>query len=185
MTFRLLAATLCAVVLSLSPAAAQEIGEHFSLPATDGRRIGPSELAGRPYLLFFGFTHCPDICPTALAEIASRIDELGPDADPLQVVFVTVDPTRDTPEVLGEYLAWFDPRIIGLSGSEEETAATARAFRATYRKVPQGDGAYTMDHTAALYLMDADGVFFDRIDYRAAPEAQLAALRRLLDTARD
>lgn len=170
------------IVMLATPVAAQEIGEDFALTATDGRRVGAEDLLGQPYMLFFGFTHCPEVCPTALAEISARLEDLGKDADRLIPVFVTVDPERDTAEYLAEYLGWFDPRIIGLRGTEAETEATARAFRATYRKVPLDGGGYTMDHTAVIYLMDADGVFFDRIDYRDSPQTQLQALRALLAT---
>lgn len=176
-----LIAVLLALLLLLAPARAQDVGEGFSLPATDGRRIDPQALAGRPYLLFFGFTNCPEVCPTALAELALRLDELGDEATRLNVIFVTVDPARDTLAHLAEYLGWFHPRILGLSGSAAETEAAARAFRATYRQVPVAGGDYTMDHTAAIYLMDGHGQLFDRIDYRAAPEVQRAAIRRLLD----
>lgn len=169
-----------AVATLFGPALSQDIGEGFSLTATDGRRIGPEELRGRPYLLFFGFTHCPEICPMALSEISLRLEDLGPDADRLTPIFVTVDPARDTPEHLRDYLGWFDPRILGLSGTDQETATAARTFRATYRKVRLADGGYTMDHTAAIYLMDAEGGFFGHIDYRDDPEMQLAELRHLL-----
>lgn len=147
---------------------------------TEARTIGPAQLHGKPYALFFGFTFCPDVCPMTLSVLAEQMEALGDDADSLQIMFVTVDPARDTPEVLREYLDWFGPNIIGLYGTEDETAATARAFRATYAKVPLDDGFYTMDHTAALYLMDAEGRFFDKLDYRAAPEVHADAFRRLL-----
>lgn len=170
-----------AIILGFAgPAASQEIGEGFSLTATDGRRIGPDDLRGKPYVLFFGFTHCPEVCPMALSEISLRLEDLGPDADRLIPVFVTVDPVRDTPEHLRRYLEWFDPRILGLLGTEAEIETTARVFRATYRKVPLADGGYTMDHSAAIWLMDAGGVFFGHIDYRDDPEVQLQALRALL-----
>lgn len=179
LTARLLAVGIAVAVLA-GPALPQEIGEGFSLTATDGRRIGPEDLRGRPYLLFFGFTHCPEICPMALSEISLRLEDLGADADRLVPIFVTVDPARDTPDDLRDYLEWFDPRILGLWGTEQETRAAARAFRATYRKVPLEGGDYTMDHTAAIWLMDAEGGFFGHIDYRDDPAAQLDALRALL-----
>ncbi|AGT08411.1 electron transport protein SCO1/SenC [Paracoccus aminophilus JCM 7686] len=172
--------------LALAGAApAQEIGADFSLPATDGRRLDPEALRGKPYLLFFGFTHCPEICPMALSEIALRLDELGLEGDRLTPIFVTVDPARDTLAHLRDYLGWFDPRLIGLSGSAAETEAIARSFRATYRKVPTEGGDYTMDHSAAIYLIDGAGEFFGHIDYRDPPESQLAALRALLAAEKD
>lgn len=172
------------LVLSLcliAPAAAADvIGERFEMTDTDGHRVGPDELRGTPYVLFFGYTFCPDVCPMTLSILAQQIDALGPRAEALRVVFVTVDPARDTAEHLGTYLDWIGPNVIGLRGTEEETAATARAFRATYAKVPLVGDEYLMDHTAALYLMDANGVFFDKLDYRAAPEVHADALHRLL-----
>jgi len=178
--FRLLFAATLAAPLAL-PVVADEIGADFSLTSTDGRRIGPEQLRGKPYLLFFGFTHCPEVCPVTLSELSMRLEELGPDSDRLVPIFVTVDPARDTPEFLREYLGFFDTRIIGLAGTEAETQTAARSFRATYRKVPLKDGGYTMDHTAVTYLMDAQGRFFDRIDYRDDPATQLRALKRLLN----
>lgn len=180
---RWLFAILSACLLAVPVALAQDIGEDFALTATDGRRIDPDALRGAPYVLFFGFTHCPDVCPLTLAVLIERLEELGPEADDLGIVFVTVDPARDTAEHLAEYLGWFDHRIIGLRGAEAETAATARAFRATYRKVPLEGGDYSMDHTAALYLMDANGEFFGRLDYRDAPARQIETLRNLLASA--
>lgn len=169
-----------ALCLFTVAADAQGIGETFGMTATDGRHIGPDELRGRPYVLFFGYTFCPDVCPMTLSVLAERIDALGPRADDLQVVFVTVDPERDTAAHLAEYLDWVGPNVIGLRGTEAQTAATARAFRATYDKVPLEGGQYLMDHTAALYLMDASGAFFDKLDCRADPDVQAAALERLL-----
>lgn len=168
-----------------APVPASEIAEEFSIPATDGRRIDPKALQGKPYLLFFGFTHCPEICPMALSEISLRLEELGPDGDRLTPIFVTVDPARDTPAHLRDYLGWFDPRLLGLSGSEAETETIARSFRATYRKVPTEGGDYTMDHSAAIYLIDSAGAFFGHIDYRDPPKVQLAALQALLAAEKD
>ncbi|MDH2328986.1 SCO family protein [Cereibacter sp. SYSU M97828] len=150
------------------------------MTSTDGERIGPDQLRGKPYVLFFGYTFCPDVCPMTLSVLAERLDALGPRAEDLRIVFVTVDPERDTADYLGEYLDWVGPEVIGLRGTAEETAATARAFRATYAKVPLAGGEYLMDHTAALYLMDANGGFAGKLDYRAAPEVHANALDRLL-----
>ncbi|GAB4064560.1 SCO family protein [Ancylobacter sonchi] len=164
------------------PGEASEVSSRFSLTAQDGRRLDESALRGRPYVLFFGFTSCPEVCPTALYELSQVLAELGPEAERLKVLFVTVDPARDTPEQLTTYLSAFDPRITGLYGSEAETAAAAAAFKATYRRVPQPDGTYTMEHTAVLFLVDGEGHIADAIDYRAPHEAQLARLRRLIGT---
>ncbi|MBS7544268.1 SCO family protein [Ancylobacter oerskovii] len=166
----------------LAPAMAQQVPSRFSLVTQDGRPLDESALRGRPYVLFFGFTSCPEVCPTALYELSQVLAELGPEADRLKVLFVTVDPARDTPDQLASYLGAFDPRITGLHGSEEATAAAAAAFKATYRRVPQPDGSYTMEHTAVLFLVDGEGRIADAIDYRAPHAAQLARLRRLLGT---
>lgn len=157
-----------------------DLGGPFTLKAQDGRTFTEKDLAGRPYVLFFGFTHCPEVCPTTLGEISVSLSELGTAADDLRVVFVTVDPERDTPERLKEYLGWFDERIVGLSGTPDEVAGIARAFKATYKKVPTGDGEYTMDHTALIFLMDRQGRFFDKIAYGEVQEVQLGKIRDLI-----
>ena len=154
----------------------------FSLTDQTGRRVTGADLKGRPYALFFGFTHCPDVCPTALYELSLVLGKLGPGADALDVLFVTVDPDRDTQEQLATYLGSFDPRIRGLRGTAEQTAAAARAFKATYRRVPLEDGDYTMDHTAVIYLVDREGRLFETVDYRDDIDRQVAAFRRLLAT---
>lgn len=173
--------TLAALFLLCAPLSAAGVGEGFSLPSTTGTRITPEALRGAPYLLFFGYTNCPDVCPMALSDLSFRIEELGTDAEALKVVFVTVDPGRDTIAHLREYLGYFDSRFIGLSGNAEETAEIAAAFRATYAKGEATGDYYTVDHTAAIYLMDSKGEYFGHVDYRAEPEEQLRALRALLD----
>lgn len=163
------------------PAAAMPaIGGPFALRDTSGARVDDRALRGRPSLLFFGFTHCPDVCPTALAEIAAWLAALGPDGDRLQVFFVTVDPERDGPEELAAYAGMFDPRIRPLRGGEAELAEMARAWRVFYRRVPLAGGGYTMDHTATLYLVGADGRFAGTIDPQETPDVALAKLRRLI-----
>lgn len=170
------------------PAAAQQsvvsasydIGGPFSLTDQHGRTFTDANVSGKPYLVFFGFTHCPEICPTTLYELTGVLAELGASADNLVPIFVTVDPERDTQEYLASYLGVFDKRFVGLRGTAEETAAIARQFRATYRKVPREDGDYSMDHTAIIYLMGRDGQLFDRIEYGEAYASQLSKLKRLL-----
>ena len=131
-------------------------------------------------MIYFGFTYCPEICPTTLAHMTSWLRALGPNADRMNVVFVTVDPARNTPAQLRLYLSNFDPRIIGLNGSEAAGAATARAYRVYYRKVPLAGGDYTIDHSSAVYLLDRDGRFVEPIRHEATDPEALAALRRLL-----
>ena len=163
----------------IAAAQAADRPERFALTTHDGRPMRDGDLRGEPYALFFGFTNCPEICPTALFELSQLLGQLGPGADRLKVLFVTVDPARDTPEQLTTYLSSFDPRIVALRGSEEETAQAAGAFKATYRRIPS-EGGYTMEHTALIFLVDRQGRYFDRIDYRAPHEEQLARFRRLI-----
>lgn len=137
---------------------------EFTLVGKDGQPVSDTDLRGEWLLIFFGYTHCPDVCPTSLGTMALVMDELGDEASALQPLFISVDPARDTPEVVAEYVAAFHPRIIGLTGSEEQVAAAARSHRAYYAKVPPSDdagsgGDYAMDHSAHLYLMDPDGVY--------------------------
>lgn len=158
---------------------AASIGGPFTLTSHEGKRLSDTDLRGKPFAIFFGFTNCPDVCPTTMLEMANRLEELGPLADKLNIVFVTVDPARDTSEFLKRYLANFDKRIIGLTGTDAEIAAVARAYRAVYKKVPtQTD--YTMDHTATVYLMDAQGRFVGTIAYQEPAETQRKKLRRLV-----
>jgi protein SCO1/2 len=131
-------------------------GRDFSLLDADGRTVRLADFKGRCVLLFFGFTQCPDVCPTALARAADVMQRLGPDAARLQVIFVTVDPERDVPAVLREYTRAFHPSFIGLHADLVTTEATAKAFKVFYRKVPTGS-SYTMDHTATSYVFDPAG----------------------------
>jgi len=156
------------------------IGGPFRLTDQNGNSISDRDLRGRPFLVFFGFTHCPEVCPTALADISQVMDKLGPDAEKMNALFVTVDPERDTPAVLKDYLASFNPRLIGVGGDAEALAAVARGYRVYYKKVPLKDGDYTMDHTAIVYLMDKKGQFVSPFSLRRRPEEAAAELRRYL-----
>ena len=120
--------------------------------------------------MFFGFTHCPEVCPTALFDISEILSKLGPDADKVNALFITVDPERDTPAVLKDYLSSFNPRLIGVGGDAEQLAAVAKAYRVYYKKVPLKDGDYTMDHTAIVYLMDKNGAFVAPFSLKRQPE---------------
>lgn len=142
------------------------IGGEFSLVDHTGHPVTNSDYQGSWRLIFFGYTHCPDVCPTTLSTVAMILDQLGEDAAEIQPLFITVDPARDTPEALAEYVVLFHPRLVGLTGSEEQVAAAAKAYRAYYAKVPLpgeeavgADDDYAMDHTAYLYLMDRDGTY--------------------------
>jgi protein SCO1 len=160
---------------------AAAIGGPFSLTSHTGQRVDSANLKGKPFTVFFGFTYCPDVCPTTLLDLTNLIRDLGPDADKMGYYFVTVDPERDTPPQLATYLASFDPRITGLVGTAEELANVAKAYRAIYKRVPTKDG-YTMDHTATMYLMDRDGRFSGTIDYQESQTTALAKLKRLVAT---
>jgi protein SCO1/2 len=157
------------------------IGGPFRLADHDGQIVTDASLRGKPYALFFGFTHCPDVCPTSMLEITNDLDALGNAAKDFRVYFVTVDPARDTAALLKEYTGSFDRRIIGLVPKDEaELANMARLYRAIYRKVDTPSG-YTMDHTASIYLMDAKGQFFGTLDSKDTPAVRQAKLKRLLE----
>ena len=172
---------LAAVWLSGVPAKSG-IGGPFALVDHHGRSVSERDYLGKPTLVFFGFTSCPDICPTTLFELTKQLEELGPDADRLNVVFITVDPERDTPQQLALYLASFDPRIIGLSGTRESISVAMRAYRVYARKVPLEGGDYTMDHTAAIYMMNGKGQFVGVMDSGEPKTTARAKLRRLIET---
>lgn len=157
-----------------------QIGGPFELATHDGGTLSDQDLVGQPFAVFFGFTHCPDVCPTTLWEMSEALKELGPDAEKLKVLFISVDPARDTPEFLASYLQSFDPRIVGLTGSEEEIAEVGTAYRAYWEKVPTEGGDYTMNHTASVYLMDAKGRFFGTIAYGEQQSIRMEKLRKLL-----
>lgn len=156
------------------------VGGPFSLVSHKGERIDNQSLAGRPYVVFFGFTHCPEICPTTLFELTDLMAELGPDADKLEVLFITVDPERDTQDFLAGYMTSFDSRITALRGSTEETETALKAFSAYAAKVPLEGGNYTMDHTAGVFLIRGDGSFGGILDMHEPREARLEKLRRLV-----
>ncbi|MFG1465808.1 SCO family protein [Xanthobacter sp. DSM 24535] len=157
-----------------------DIGGPFRLTTHKGTVLTDADLHGRPFLVFFGFTNCPDICPTTLSELTMHFEKLGRDADKLSTVFITVDPDRDTQDLLSQYMEAFDPRFVALRGSVAETEAIAKAYKAFVRKVPLESGGYTMDHNAIVYLMDRDGRFVSSLDPHESEDVQLAKLRRLI-----
>jgi len=156
------------------------VGGPFQLTAHSGEAINNATLAGKPYLVFFGFTHCPDICPTTLFELTDLMAEMGSAADRFTPLFITVDPERDTQEVLSQYMTAFDQRIVALRGNQAEMDATVKAFAAFYRKVPIDGGGYTIDHTAGIILMDAKGNFAGTLDIHEPRATVLAKLQRLV-----
>jgi protein SCO1/2 len=163
----------------IAPAAAV-VGGPFQLEDENGRPITDRDIKGRPFLVFFGYTHCPDICPTTLFEISQVMKALGKDADRTGALFFTVDPERDTPSTMKDYLASFDPHLHGVTGDPAAVAAALKAYRVYARKVPLKDGDYTMDHTAIVYLMDKDGRFVAPFNLQQSPQAAADQLRGYL-----
>ena len=157
-----------------------EIGGPFSLVDHHGKSVTDRDYLGKPTLVFFGFTNCPNVCPSTLLEITDQLKELGPDADRLNVLFITVDPERDTPQQLALYLSSFDPRITGLSGTPENILAAEKAYHIYAKKVPLEDGGYTMDHTATVAMMNSKGQYVDAMHFQAPVATTRAKLRRLL-----
>jgi protein SCO1 len=158
----------------------KQLGGAFTSVTHTGQTFSETNLKGRSSLMFFGFTHCPDVCPTELFEITQHMKAMGADADRLNVVFVTVDPERDTPEQMKLYLQSFDPRIIGLSGNSAQTEAMTKSFGVFVERVPLKDGGYTINHTASVYMFGADGAFQGMISPDEAGEMALAKIRRLM-----
>ena len=156
------------------------IGGPFRLTDQNGRTVSDQDLKGHPFLVFFGFTHCPDVCPTTLFEVSEILRSLGPDANGTRALFITVDPERDTPSVMKDYVSNFDPHVWGLTGDPAAIAAVAKAYRVYYKKVPLDGGGYTMDHTAIVYLMDKNGRFVAPFNLKRPAEAAAADLRRYL-----
>ena len=157
------------------------IGGSFTLTTQDGDKLTDADLKGTPFAVFFGFTHCPEICPTTLWEMSEALKQLGPDTR-LRVLFISVDPTRDTAPFLAKYLQSFDSRIVGLTGTEAEIADVGKKYRAFWEKVPLEDGDYTMNHTASVFLMDAGGRFVGVIGYGEEMGSRMSKLRRLIDS---
>jgi protein SCO1 len=158
--------------------AAAQIGGPFRLTDQDGRTVTDQDLKGKPFLVFFGFTHCPDVCPTTLFDVSEVLRSLGPDADRVGAAFITVDPERDTPATLKDYLASFDPHLRGLTGDADAIKTVTRAYRVYYKKVPLEDGDYTMDHSALVYLMGKNGQFIAPFNIKRPPEVAAADLRK-------
>lgn len=158
------------------------IGGPFALVDQDGRTVTEVAFNGKPTLIYFGFTYCPDVCPTSLLLMETALEKLGPDAaSKVNLVFITVDPERDTPALLKGYVTNFGPTFIGLTGTPEQVAAVARAYRVYYQKVPGKDGGpYLMDHSSIIYLLDRNGRFVTHFTHDAKAEAIAAAVGRLL-----
>lgn len=156
------------------------IGGPFQLTDQAGQTVTEKSMEGRPSLVFFGFTHCPDVCPTTLFEMSEVLKAMGKDGDRINAYYISVDPERDTQAAMKEYLSSFDPRLKGLTGSPEAIAKVLSEYRVYAKKVPLKDGDYTMDHTALIYLMDRDGKFVAPFNINRKPEDAATDLKRYL-----
>lgn len=153
----------------------------FTLIDQDGNEVTEADFLGKPSAWFYGFTHCPDVCPTTLSEMSALLEALGPDADRLQAVFVSIDPERDDVFTMKDYVEYFDDRIVGLTGSLENVSAMAKARYIFFEKVPLEGGDYTMEHSASVHLADAGGSFFGTLDGEEPFDTRLQKLRRLIE----
>jgi protein SCO1 len=157
-----------------------EIGGPFRLTDQDGKSVSEQDLKGKPFLVFFGYTHCPDVCPTTLFDMSEVLRNLGPDASKVGAAFITVDPDRDTAPVMKDYLSSFDPHLLGLTGDAAAIQAVTKEYRVYYKKVPQEGGDYTMDHSAIVYLMDKNGHFVAPFNLKRTAQEAAADLRKYL-----
>lgn len=187
--FLLVAALLVSVLLILffQPGGREEnsgatgFGRGFTMTSQNGETITDQSLRGKPYAIFFGFTRCPDVCPTTLSRMAQLRSRLGADGEKFNIVFVSVDPRYDTPESIRQYLTLFDTPIIGLTGTDAQIAQIVKAFGIYYQKVPIDGGDYTIDHTASVFLMDKNGNPVTAIDHQETPENALRKMRDLIN----
>ena len=176
----------CLVMMFAVPHAGGGAGSSVPIPAKfeltdqDGRVVREKDLLAKPTVVFFGYTFCPDACPTTLARLTVLMKDLGPEADRLNVAFVTVDPARDTPHQLKQYLSSFDHRIQGLTGTDAQVAAAAKEYSVFYQKAPLPGGGYSMDHSTAIYLVDRKRGVFEILPPDEPADEQLAAIKRLL-----
>jgi protein SCO1/2 len=156
------------------------IGGPFRLVDQNGKTVSNTDLEGKWLLVYFGYTHCPDACPTALNDIALALDDLGPKRSEVQPVFITVDPERDTSAVMKDYVASFDAPILALTGTPEAIAQAAKNYRVYYAKHPEPGGDYSMDHSSVIYVMDPKGRFTASFTHQSTPEEMAARLKKLL-----
>lgn len=155
------------------------IGGPFTLQDGNGRVVTDRDFRGKWMLVYFGYTHCPDACPTALQDMANALDILGDKKRDVALVFITVDPERDTPSVVKDYVSGFEAPIVALSGTAEQVAQAAKEYRVYYKKHPTADG-YDMDHTSIIYVMDPQGRFVTNFTHETSPEQIAAKLRSLV-----
>jgi protein SCO1 len=155
------------------------IGGPFTLVDDTGITVTEKTFAAKPYAMYFGYTFCPDVCPTTLLDLSRWIQKLGSAADKLNYAFVTVDPERDTVQSMHAYLSSFDKHIRGYTGTPAEIAQIAKAYRVYYKKIPTDDGGYTMDHSAIIYLMGPNNKFITVIPYRESDTSAIGKLKNL------
>ena len=173
------------MVLHLRPQASpSQPPAAFLLTDQDGRAVREADLLRKPTVVFFGYTFCPDACPTTLARLTVLMKALGPEANRLNVAFITIDPARDTPRQMKQYLSAFDPRIVGLTGSDAAVAMAAKEYGVFYQKAPLPGGGYSMDHSTALYLVDRQRGFSQILAPDQPQDEQLDALKQLLGVQR-
>ncbi len=158
-------------------------GGTYALLDQRGNPVDQTMLVGHPSLLFFGYTHCPDVCPTTMSEMSVWFQQLGDDAGDLRAFFVTVDPDRDTPQVLGDYVAWVSDRITGITGTPAEITRIVQAWRVVAERVPGKGADYTLNHTASVFLVNARGEFEGTIAYQEDAATAVAKIRKLLGKA--
>ena len=168
------------------PGATEPVGKRplpltqmeFQMTDQGGAPVGPKALLGNPSMVFFGFTYCPDVCPTTLSDISGWLDDLGKDVAGMNIVFITVDPERDTVDVMAEYVSFFHPAIQGWSGTSDDTRQAAEGFRARYEKISKEGDDYTMNHSASVFLFDTEGEFSGTIDSHEPREFAVPKIRR-------
>ncbi|MGE0849216.1 MAG: SCO family protein [Hyphomicrobiaceae bacterium] len=158
------------------------VGGPFTLTDQNGKRVTEQDFRGKFMLIYFGFTYCPDVCPTALQVMAAALDKLGPKGERITPVLISVDPERDTPAQLAQYVKSFHPRLVGLTGSPQEVEAAAKAYRVYFKKVadPKSTAGYTMDHSSIVYVMGPDGQYRAHFTHATSPDVMAERLARLL-----
>jgi cytochrome oxidase Cu insertion factor (SCO1/SenC/PrrC family) len=166
--------------MTIAQGSNDRIGGDFQLIDHHNQPFALNQLEGKLVLLFFGYTYCPDICPTELANLAAVFDALGDQADKVQGLFVSLDPARDTPEVLANYVGYFHPGMVGLTGSEAEVQQLAKQYRVNYQRHERADGGYSIDHSANLYLINGQGELTAVVPYGLPPEHVLEMVQGIL-----
>jgi protein SCO1/2 len=181
LAFALASCTQQGATFQSSDVTGSTFGRDFALTDHTGKERTLGDFRGKAVVVFFGYTQCPDVCPTTLAALAEAMKQLGPDADRVQVLFITVDPERDTPDLLSKYVPAFDPRFLGLRGDAEQTARTAKEFKILYQKQPgSSSGSYTMDHSAGTFIFDPQGRLRLYVGLAQGPDVFAHDLRELL-----